>query len=327
MKRKFITSAVTAVLGVSLLSACGANYKVAFSDYWKKTVNQTIIQTVSEVCEYDVTFTPKANASYKVNYQNGKYTTTFTSETLNDKTLYYYSTELSIQVQYAVGNDTTEWMDDSVKSTVVFQSCNNSLKPISSEKHTVSHSPVAMTASSSNTAFKKYDVSVVTKYDEATCDKATVTKTNNLLSKNNSETQTFTIKHDTYNYLDNEQLLFAIRCISQASNTSNRFQVYSPFTNSMQKINVNYGTVASKDFTLNIDGTASTQPISYYPTTIKLHTKDGNSGTDKTVWIAETKDVQNNTYRNVILRQEIPVSFNLGTLNFDLKSVNFAQAN
>ena len=322
MKRKLITPALTAILGVSLLSACGTNYKVSFEDYWKQTVNQTILQNVSEVCEYDVTFTAGENDAYLLKYQNGTYTTTFTSETNNNNTTYSYSTELSIQVQYTVDGHSSEWLQDSVVSTVKFQASDKGLKPISSEKRTVSHSPASITVPSLATAYKQYDISVVTQYDE-NCTKATTTMTNNLKDTNNVDTQTFTIKHDTYNYLDNEQLLFAIRCLNPATNASNRFQVYSPFTKAIQKINVNYGTVATKDFVLDIDGNAGTKQIAYYPTTIQLNTKDGNSGADKTVWIAEAK-AENNTYRNVILRQEIPVAYNLGTLAFDLKKVNFA---
>ena len=35
MKRKFISTIATVGLAISLLSACGADYKVTFHDFWK----------------------------------------------------------------------------------------------------------------------------------------------------------------------------------------------------------------------------------------------------------------------------------------------------
>ena len=324
MKRKFLTTAVTALLATSMLSACGMSNKVTFMDFWKKSVAESVINTVTEVSEYNVSFTEGSNTSFSVAYQNGTYKTTFISEMKDQKIVYTYTTEFSIQVQYTCAGETSEWLNDSVTTTVSFQSSNNGLKPISSEKHGINHSPLSIGPATITTAYKKYDMSLKTIYDE-TCENATSTITDNLLDKNNVTTNTFTVSHDSYNYLDNEQLLFAIRCLNLAENTSAKFRVYSPFANTTQKIKASCGAEVTKDFTFAIGGESATRNLAYYPVTVQLSAKNNNTGTPKTLWIAKTTDAQNNTYRNAMLRQEIPLSFNLGTLVFELKNTTFAQ--
>ncbi len=325
MKRKTITTAISAVLGLSLLSACGTNYKVTFYDFWKKSIETTILQTVTETCAYDVSFTAGANDSYTVNYQNGTYKTTFISETNGNQTQYTYKTEMTVQVQYKVGEQTSAWLDDSMTSTVKFQSSQNGLKPISAEKRGKTHSPTAITAGTLESAYVYYDLTVKTDYSEA-CDSATTTITNNEKTENNVQTNSFSIKHDTYNYLDNEQLVFALRCVDPAASSAQRFQVYAPFNQGIQTIYANYGTEATADFEVDIDGNKATRKITYYPTTMKIGSQGNNSGATQTLWIAKTDNPQNNTYRNVILRQETPLAYNLGTLVFNLKTVTFANA-
>ncbi|MBR2023860.1 MAG: hypothetical protein IJ996_05045, partial [Clostridia bacterium] len=251
MKRKLLTTAVTALLATSMLSACGGNNKITFMDFWKKSVAESVINTVTEVSEYDVSFTKGANDAFAVDYQNGTYKTTFISETQGQKIIYHYTTEFSVQVQYSCDGQKTEWLQDSLVTTVSFQSSNNGLKPISSEKHGVSHSPLTISPSSLETAYEKYDMTIKTQYDE-TCENATTTITNHLLTKDNVTTQTFEVSHGSYNYLDNEQLLFAVRCINTGANTSAKFRVYSPFAKTTQKINVSFGAEVSKDFTFSI---------------------------------------------------------------------------
>lgn len=323
MKRKFITPAVVSLLTATMLSACGANYKVTFNDYWKKSLFDSSQQTLTETCEYKVDFEPTSTSNFSVDYENGVYKTTFISETVDQQVRYQFKTEFSVQVQYKVGNETSDWLNDSVYSIVTFQESDKALKPLRSEKHIVSHSPLTISPITLATAYDKYDQTIVTEYNEL-CDNATTTITNNELSSNKVTTQNFAINHNTYNYLDNETLLFALRCINTDKTTSTKFNVYSPFACAMQKINVNFNTATAKDFTFAINGNPeTTKNISYYPASIQL-SANTNKGTAKTVWIAKTTDVQNNTYRNAMLRQEIPISFGLGTLTFSLKSINFA---
>ena len=324
MKRKFLTTALTALLAVSTLSACGANYKVSFNDYWKKSVFDSAQQTLTETCEYDVGFESTAVGNFSVAYQNGTYKTTFISTTTTEQQVEYtFTTEFSIQVQYKVGNDTSQWLDDSAYTSVTFHSSKDGLMPIRSEKRMVSHSPLNISPSSLEVAYKKYDQTIVTQYDEK-CESATATITDNKLTQDNVTTQTFDISHSKYNYLDNESLLFALRCINTDATTSTKFNIYSPLDADMQKFSVNFNTATSKDFTFSINGeSAVSRSVSYYPVGLQL-SANTNTGTLKSIWIAKRTDAQNNTYRNVILRQETPLAYALGTLTFSLKSINFA---
>ena len=322
MKRR-ITTVLIAVLSVSLLSACGTNYKRTFSDYWQQDVSIPIINNVSEVCEYNVKFTEGSNNTYAVNYRNGKYTTTFSSITNGETTVYTYTTALSIEVQYTVGSNSSEWFLDSTESTVTFQPCKKGLTPIASRKKMISHSPTAISINKLENAYSVHNLVVETEYD-ATSKKGTTLIIDNTKTENNTTKKTFSFVEKDYNYLDNEQLLFALRCLNPNDSASNRFQVYAPFNSAMQKINVQYGELSSATFNFAIDGVVEAKNIAYFPTTISLHSKDTNTGSDKTVWIAKTNSLDNNTYRNVILRQETPIAFALGTLVYELNSVKFA---
>ena len=323
MKRKFLTTAVTAILAATTLGACGTNYKVSFMDFWKKSVADSVINTVTEVSEYNVSFQNGTNTTYSVAYQNGTYKTTFVSETVDQKIIYHYTTEFSIEVQYTVNGQSSAWLQDSVTSTVSFQSSNNALKPILSEKHGVNHSPINIAPSSLETAYTKFDKTIKTVYDEK-CENATTTVTDNLLTKDNVQTDTFEISHGTYNYLDNEQLAFALRCIDTGATTSTKFSVYDPFDRDKQKINVNFNKETTAEFNFAIGGETATRSLAYYPVSVQLSASI-NKGLPQTYWIAKTTDWQNNVYRNALLRYELPLSYNLGTLVFDLKSTSFAQ--
>ena len=323
MKRKFLTTAVTAILAATTLGACGTNYKVTFMDFWKKSVADNVIHTVTEVSEYDFSFQNGTNNSYSVAYQNGSYKTTFVSETKDQKIIYHYTTEFSIQVQYTVGGETSEWLQDSVVSTVSFQSSNFALKPIRSEKHAINHSPMSISPSSLQTAFTKFDKTIITEYDKD-CENGTTTITDNMLTADNVTTETFEISHGTYNYLDNEQLAFVLRCIDTGATTSTKFKIFDPFDNDTHKINVNFNKETTAEFNFAIGGETATRSLAYYPVSVQLSARI-NKGLPKTYWIAKTTDWQNNVYRNVLLRHEIPLYYNLGTLVFELKSVSFAQ--
>lgn len=61
--------------------------------------------------------------------------------------------------------------------------------------------------------------------------------------------------------------------------------------------------------------------VSYVPYSLAIN--DTAPGATQKVWVAETTKAENNEYRNVILKMETPLSFNLGTLVYELSSVDF----
>ena len=116
-------------------------------------------------------------------------------------------------------------------------------------------------------------------------------------------------------YLDNEQLLLALRAFD-TSTTSGNVNTYSPFTKATQKIGISFTNEeeASAQLSISENGAEATQKkFKYRKATLSI--KATNSGQSQTAWVATEN-------RNVILRLETPYSFNHGKLVYTLKSID-----
>ena len=139
-------------------------------------------------------------------------------------------------------------------------------------------------------------------------------------TKSAPQERTFTVE-DKYTYLDNEQLLFALRGISQSTATAS-VSVYAPFSAVVQNVSLTYSTLQKEtEFSFKKGGEEIKQVINYYPVSMKINTK--LPGATQTAWIAETTNTHSNMFRNVMLQLETPLSYNLGSLIYKLKSANF----
>lgn len=321
--KKFL-SAIALTLCAATLTACaGTSQKVTFEEYWLEDAGiapNVSPETVLETLVYDVEFKKASglNDDYTVDYKNGVYTTKLT---LNEG-VYRYETSLSIKVTYTVDGQ-SDTMNDSIVSWVEFKK-NAKLQPIKSHKEIVCHSPEGGGATI-ETCYKKHDYTVDTTYNENGLGGKSVIVNND--SDNNSDTtekvtlpKTFTVE-DKYTCLDNEQLLFALRGLSQSTSTAS-VSVYAPFPGVVQTINVGYSSLEKgTEFTFEKNGVSKEQVINYYPVSVKINAQ--LPGATQSVWIAETTNAHSNTFRNLILRLETPLSYNLGSLIYKLKSANF----
>lgn len=314
MKRKSLISLTAFLVCASVLTACTeTNKKVSFTEYWYKDSGVTTAS--AETLEYAVSF-KKGNGitdGYSADYTSGVYTT---SLSVTDDGNYLYETSLSIDVTFTYGRAQTETFTDTVKTSAVFKK-DKKLTPISSKREIVGHSPTnAPTALAS--CYSVVNYTVETKYAGGG-GKTTII---------NNETKTkitpsFTYENDDYTKLDNEQLLLALRGISQSATTSS-FYVYAPFTGVPQLVDAAFqAKKKGTEFSYTKDGAAFSGVIDYYPVTLSIN--DKNSGAAQTLWIAETNNPMSNDHRNVILRMEVPVSYSLGTLVYELKTANFSK--
>ena len=309
---KKILSAIALTLCAATLTACaGTSEKVTFKEYWLEDANVTPA-TVLETLEYDVTFKKSAglNESYTVDYKNGVYTTKLT---LNEG-VYRYETSLNIDVTYTVGEKSVT-KNDSILSWVEFKKTAK-LQPIKSHKEIACHSP-ANGGSTIETCFVASDYTVETTYNENGLGGKSVIVDN---ATKASQESTFTVE-DKYTCLDNEQLLFALRGLTQSTITAS-LSVYAPFSGVVQSIDLTYSSLKKgTEFVFQKGESQVKQAINYYPVSMKINAQ--LPGATQTVWIAETTNAQSNTFRNVILQLETPLSYNLGTLIYKLKSANF----
>ena len=314
MKTKKIISACALVLTAALLCGCASKTKVQLDNYWSESIAS---ETVSETLVYDVTFQAnETNYGFELSYENGQYQTELTSGA--DETgrkIYTYKTSLTIDVIYTFDGVSTQGLTDTVTSEVTFLTADNGLFPISSRKTVKSHSPIGSAPETLEDCYTLYEYTSDIDYTE-TSGVSTLTMGEQMLK------QSFEIDEDGYRYLDNEQLLLSLRAIS-ANTSSARIRAYSPFASSVQTVAISFSSAASGEFTFTKNGSEEkvTETISYRPVQMKLD--ENNSGTTQTAWIASTTDSYNNKYRNVMLKLETPIAYNLGTLVYTLSSVSF----
>lgn len=324
MKRKSILAFTALLAGASLFASCtNNNQKVQFSEYWHKDMN-TPSATVLEELTYKVT-TNTADAG-SARYYSADYTGTYTTKLEKDGNNYIYTTSLAVTAVYDYGTGKSPALQDSVASKVIFQNSANALKPVYSEKEIISHSPVNSEIDA-NTDFNGWKTHTKAVVDYAS-DSATVY---NLLKTENDAgykmTNTIEISDKDakkYSYLDNEQLLFALRGINPTTTTSPTLLVYAPYSEAVQQIKATINTLSvADDFTFqSVDENKEIKDdISYYPITLSINAK--NAGQSQTVWIAKTTDANNNKYRNVMLRYEAPISYGLGTMVYTLTQADF----
>ncbi len=319
MKAKKLAPVLSLVLCLSCLSGCTGNQKVTFQNYWHKSPLETK-EALHETLVYDVSFEEANGLSsigYGLSYSNGKYKTELIREESNGKTVYCYTTQLTITATYTLGNETAVF-EDSVTTETRFYEALYNLQPISSHKEIVSSSP----NNGGNFArledcYETYAYTVTTTYNEngseGTCK---VTEKDGEPVSN-----TFEIEDKKYSYLDNDQLLFALRGISSDTSAA-KLLVYSPFIEAMQTVSLTYSAAESANFTFSKNGENQQNTITYRPVSIVLD--EINPGATQTAWIAKESDTQTkNDYRNVVLRLETPLSYSLGKLIYKLNSVSY----
>ncbi len=318
MKRKSVVALSTLLIASSLLASCGGgSNKVSFGAYWYKNSSVSSDVGVVETLTYNVSFDPKSGVSknYNLDYANGEYVTTFGLVEENGKTFYRLSSSLTIDVTYTFNNSDVTFTDTTV-SIVDFEK-NNALTPIKSEKHIVSHSPLNQNEKSDvSGCYSLVDYSVSVVYNGAS---GVSTIVNN--RSESTKTHEFEIRDaDDYTYIDNEQLYLALRGLQPVSAPSSLL-VYAPFSKAVQEIQVAFGSKQTGgQFTyVKNDATEATKnTMDYYDVTIGLSGQ--NPGSPQTIRIAATSDPKMNTNRNVILSISTPLSYNLGTLKYELKS-------
>lgn len=305
-------------LGVTLFSACtGISKPVTFNENWK--TNPDASSPITEILTYKVSYekTEGLINNYDVEYENGWYTTELTTKQGEKDgelyTYYYYKTSFTIDVKYVYGSE-----DDSFTDTVIteahFMRSTDDLRPIYSKKQLHSHSPLNAEAEKLSDCYAVYDYTIETEYNsDLTEGKTTITKHTDA-EDITYDPDTFEIEDDA-RYLDNEQLLLALRGVNPSNFPTANFLVYAPFTKSVQNVKASFSsTTESTNFKFTRNSAPFEESISYRSVTLSLNEK--NAGSSQTLWIAEKTDV--NTNRNLILKMETPIAYSLGSLIYTL---------
>lgn len=325
MQSKKKLALIAGLTGVMLFSACTSpSNKVKFNENWHLDTTFDIKANLSETLVYSVNFEASANADNEargLRYNQGTYTTELVSEYSESLQayVYRYSTTLSISGEHEC-KTTGEILNftDSVISEVFFTSAKQGLKPLSSKKTILSHTPTTtISPTELNMCYTKYNYSVETTYNEDFSGSSVQTvyyDDKDPVSK----TTAFTPKDEDYTTVDNEQLLLAIRGMNSYSS---KFNVYNNSWKRSQLVALSAGSETSEEFSFKMNGEDKKATIAYVPVTLGIQEK--NSGSDQTVWIAKTTERTNNTYRNVILQFSVPLYSAYGTFTYKLVEANF----
>ena len=319
---KFISAILAVALCGTAFASCNQDNSVTFSPLWHEYA-ATAQHGKTEKLTYAVSFEQGSGLgfNYSVDYQNGAYTTTLTSYADEDGSLLYrYETQLTITVVYTCNGQSSEPFTDSVTSWVEFESAEKGLNPLKMHKEVKSHSPVSTTATTLTDSYVYYETTTDIDYTNGTAIDVTVRPD---AQENKTTTRNLTVKkQDKYTCLDNEQLLVAIRGINPENNGAPAFSVYTPYTDAAQIIKAQFSSkVSQKIANLTVNGTKVEKEISYYPVSLSIDAK--NSGMTQTLHVAAKVTSGANTYRNVVLRYEVPLSLNLGTLTYSLTEAVF----
>ncbi len=333
MKKKLLiaTSLVMAV-GLTALTGCSSAVSTSFSANWyKNTSLSTNISGTDETLVYKVEYdgSEKTNGAYTLNYENGVYTTRFTNTTYtwsdgSVENVYSYTTSFSVDITYTVNGESATYTD-SVTSNVIFRACDKSLTPIKSEKTVSSHSPAKNSPESLEEAVAYYNYTFVTQYDkEVGSANLTYTKLAGDTSSLKDNSKDFAIADD-YSYLDNEQLLLAIRGMDMGSSASETVLCLNASTKAVQAINVSNSAVSEGEFKFNLDGVDMPEnghKLTYNEVSVAINSVQ--SGTAQTCYFAERTSAENNVYRNVMLYMSAPLPYSLGSLTYTLTDADFS---
>lgn len=313
---------------LTLLSACSGGTPLSFTANWyRNTALGGSVNDTLEELTYEVSFTPAENdSSFSVEYDTGSYTTRLINANIalsdgSTKEGYIYATELTISGRYRLGSEVSEDFSDRVSSSVSFLPVTDGLKPVKSEKEVLSTSPIVSLPETLEGAIETYHYTYAVSYDAALTT-ATAVYTDLNAETPAPETREYAIDGTT-TYLDNEQILFALRGLSLSSVAT--FRTVNSVMGIVTEVSTGTSTTGptslkeSVDFTM--DGTAVKTEIDAVQVPIIYQSTP--SGQQQDLVYAATTDTNNNTYRNVLLRMEVPVLQSLGTLVYRLKEAAF----
>ncbi len=321
----------TALVGLLLVSlmlcACSQGSALTFNANWYK--NTTLGKDLSgtqEILDYEVTFKQSSTASdaFRVEYDKGTYRTELKNAylTLSDGSSqregYIYTTRLDISGRYIVNGAVGETFHDYILSTVSFLPVDNALQPVSSEKEVYTTSAISTSPSSLDTASVTYHYSYTVRYDSALSN-ATAVYTDLLQEDAEPKTTEYDLTGNT-TFLDNEQILFALRGLDMNSSAS--FRSINSVMSQVQDVSLGTPTITEETVNFEADGETVSGSVQAY--SVSLTYDNSYSGSPQTLVYARRTDANNNTYRNVLLRMETSVLQSLGTLTYRLVKADFS---
>lgn len=321
MKKRVSIIGFSALLSsILLFSACTSVPELSFNANWyRNTALKANIGGTNERLEYEVSFTPYEKNGFSIDYSNGSFVTELKNGDVGGAEGYLFTTDLEIFVSFSLNGEKSETFRDVVHTEAKFRSAAEGLRPVSSKREVLSHVPVSDQPDSLPLSYAEYHYSYAFSYEEEAgrISRANFTHTNlaNMISDREKH---FDIKSGSF--LDNEQILFALRGVELSTLT--RFTSINAVTERAQEIEISNKTDVEYSPSFSIGGNLVEKKISAAECTLGYLGSD--RGTPQVLTYAKTTDPSANEYRNVLLKMETPVLYSLGVLRYELKSAQFS---
>lgn len=328
--KKPLIAGLALLLPVAILCGCTGKVNVTINANWyRNTALSDSISDTHEKLEYKVTFqAPQKETNFSLKYDEGSYVTELTSETYRfedgfTELVYVYRTSLNITGRYTLGGVTGETFTDSVETETVFRNAKLQLQPIKSQKTVHTTSPIALPYTEAT------DLSQVTKVYHYT---ATATYANDLSSMKYSyrdltaekEEEALTEREYQLNtnvtYLDNDQLLFALRGINLATEVT--LSSFNPVKGEIEKVVAGNSVSTTVELTDVKIGEKEPAPLKADAYSVSFGYSSTTSGPSQKLYYAKTIE-NDNVYRNALLSMEVPLYYDMGTLVYNLSSATF----
>ncbi len=330
MNLKKIAGAAGALLlaPIVLFSGCTSTPTLTLSANWyANTNNFGGLTGTSEQLSYSVTFKEEdENADYRVNFDEGTYTTSLTSMNISyaegNPIGYYYETQYEITGRYFHKGEKGADFTDTITSKIWFLGIADGLRPIRSEKTVTCHAPRAVVTDPAEMS-TLYRYSYVAEYN-TDMSSTTITYTN-LEAQETKPAETVLKLKKGGTFLDNEQILFALRGLDMTSTFS--FATVNPVKRQTATVHSSEAPTVSQ-FTSNFsmktgDGEAVKESRTFDAMTVSISYGGSNGGRDQKLVYAKCVNPDANTYRNVLLHMETYGLSNLGTFSYDLQQAAF----
>lgn len=305
------------------LSACGGSTPtLTFNANWyRNTALKANIENTLEQLEYEVSFESESQNGFSVSYTDGVYKTELKNGKIDlessQKEGYLYTTDLEISVTFTLNGQSSESFQDYVHSEVQFLSAAEGLRPVKSFREVRCHAPSTNLPESLQSSYLDYHFSYSVSYNDALTRAETV-HTN--LDGNKSSTRSYDIDPEG-TFLDNEQILFALRGLNLSASSS--FRSINSVTGTVQKVSFSSVTELAANVDFEADGErVKNEALAAY--SVVLGYSGSHAGQSQTLVYAKTTDASANVYRNVLLSMEVPVLHSLGTMRYTLKKAAFA---
>lgn len=322
MKKRQLAALALAAPLLGLSACTGGIAGLALSANWFQRTGDTPTSSANETLEYSVTFQAEAGNTF-LSYGEGTYRTVLTAENTSladgsTEMCYRLTSTLSVPVTYTVGGETASF-EDTVTSDVWFRDVSHSLQPVRSVKTFSVHSPQTTEPTTLESAYEAYAYTYTVQYN-ADCTSADIEAVYTV-PEADPHTVTVDLSDAGGTYLDNEQILFALRGLNMSSAVS--FSSINPVKFALATVTMTEApTSASEMLSFSINGTAGEHSLTTY--TCSIGYSGSNPGQPQTLTYAGLTDANNNTYRNVLLRMQTPVMNSLGTFTYELTSAVFS---